>query len=133
MKKGMVPLSSTDSPILRIRGRIPLTTVLRKLPFFEDPTTVTVRGDRLAIKPFQIIVWVGLAPEDQEELEPNTPRFPAVLDTGFSHNFAIEEDKLMRWAGLHPQSLPLLGQARLSGLPAALLNAQVCVHCNQPT
>jgi hypothetical protein len=108
-----------------------MTTVLRKLPYFEKPTAVSVRGDRLVIKPYQIIVWVSLTPARQREWQPNIPRFPALLDTGFGHNFAIVEDQLLRWAGLHPRSLPLLGQARLSGLPVDLLSAGVWLHCNE--
>jgi hypothetical protein len=108
-----------------------MTAILRKLPFFEQPTSVLVRGDQLAIKPYQIIVCVSLAYRGQDELAPNTPRFPALLDLGLSYNFAMVEDQLLRWAGLHPQSLPVLGRARLSGLPADLLEAEVWVHCNQ--
>ena len=61
-----------------------MTTVLRRLPFFETPTTVSVRSEQLTIKPYQIIVWVSLAAKDQAILDPNTPRFPAVLDIGLS-------------------------------------------------
>src|SRR5437879_3470976 len=108
-----------------------MTTVLRNLPFFENVTTVPVGNDRLTIKPYQIIVWVSLAPGRQSEWEPNRPRFPTLLDTGLSFNFAIGEDQLMHWAGLHPPSLVVLGHARLSGLPANLLHAQVWLHRNQ--
>jgi hypothetical protein len=111
---------------------MPMTTVLRRLPFFETPTTASVRNERLTIKPYQIIVWVSVAAGDQEELQPNTPRFPAVLDIGLSYNFAIGEDLLRRWAGLHPQWLLVLGRARLSGLPADLLDAEVWLFPNQP-
>jgi hypothetical protein len=109
-----------------------MTTVLRKLPFFENPTTVLVRSDQLTIKPYQIIIWVSLTHRQQDELEPNTPRLPALVDIGLSYNFAIGEDQLLRWAGLHPRALRLLGHARLSGLPADIRDADVWLHCNQP-
>jgi hypothetical protein len=48
-----------------------MTTVLRKFPFFETPTTALVRNDRLAIKPYQIIVWVSLAAGDFRADRPN--------------------------------------------------------------
>jgi hypothetical protein len=108
-----------------------MTTVLRKLPFFENSTTLSVRSDRLAIKPYQIIVWVSLARRDQVELEPNTPRLPALLDIGLSYNFAIGEEQLLRWAGVHPRSLAMLGRARLSGLPVDIRDADVWLHRNQ--
>jgi hypothetical protein len=111
---------------------MPRATVLRKLPFFETPTTTWVRNDRLAIKPYQIILWVSLAAGEQDQLEPNIPRLPALLDIGLSYNFAIGENQLLRWAGLHPQSLSLLGHARLSGLPVDVRDADVWLHRNQP-
>ena len=88
-----------------------MTTVLRQLPFFETPTAVSVGRERVTIKPYQIVVWVSLAARDPAILEPTTPRFPAVLDIGLSYNFAIGEELLRRWAGLHPQSLRALGRA----------------------
>ena len=39
------------------------------------------------VKPFQIIVMVSLSLGDV--LEPGGRRFPAILDTGLNHNFAI--------------------------------------------
>src|SRR6516165_6688293 len=111
---------------------MPMTTVLSKLPYFEEPAAVSVRGDRLVIKPYQIIVWVSLADANQDELEPGIPRFPALLDTGFGHNLAIAEEQLQRWAGLHPGSLQVLGQARVSGLHVNLLDAAIWLHRNQP-
>lgn len=109
-----------------------MTTVLRQLPFFEAPTTVSVGSERLTIKPYQIIVRVSLAARDQRELQPNTPRFPALLDIGLSYNFSISEELLQRWSGLHPRSLRASGQARLSGLPAIIRDAEVWLHPNQP-
>jgi hypothetical protein len=106
--------------------------VLRRLPFFETPTAMSVRSERLTIKPYQIIVWVSLAVREQKELQPNTPRFPAVLDIGLSHNFSISEELLQRWSGLHPRSLRALGRARLSGLPADIRDVEVWLYPNQP-
>ena len=109
-----------------------MTTILRRLPFFETPTAVSVGRERVTIKPYQIIVWVSVTARDQEILEPNTPRFPAVLDIGLSYNFAIGEVLLTRWAGLHPQSLRALARVRLSGLPADVRDAEVWLYPNQP-
>jgi hypothetical protein len=109
-----------------------MSTVLRQLPFFETPTMVPVGSERVTIKPYQIIVWASVAVRGQPLLQADTPRFPAVLDIGLSYNFAISEDLLRRWAGLHPQSLLVLGRARLSGLPTDLLDAEVWLYPNQP-
>ena len=72
-----------------------MARILHQLPFFETPTTVAVPHGRLAVKPYQILVWVSLTDIQQEIPEPNIPRFPALLDTGLSHNLAIREEELV--------------------------------------
>ncbi len=81
------------------------TTVLRDLPYFDSRTVVEVRNRQVPIKPQQIVVWVSLAEIEQSYLVSGSPRFPAILDTGFSHNFAIREEHLNQWAGLQPYRL----------------------------
>jgi hypothetical protein len=58
-----------------------MITVLRRLPFFETSTTALLGNERLTIKPYQIIVWVSLAAQDQAILEPNT----TALSGGVGH------------------------------------------------
>ena len=106
--------------------------VVHKLPFFDKATPLAVAGERVVIKPDQIVVWVSLGEAALPFLHANALRIPAVLDTGLSHNFAIREEHLLAWAGLHPQSLPVLGHLRLSGLPANLLGGHVWVYRNKP-
>ncbi len=108
-----------------------MTTILRKLPFFETPTSVAFRGRHLEVKPYQIIVWISPVSRISELPDPNLPRFPAVLDTGFSHNFAIREEELNQWAGLDTRTLPVLGNARINGIPARLLDAKIGLYRNQ--
>lgn len=55
--------------------------IIRKTPFFDGWTELTARGQHVRIKPYQIIVWVSISEIGRRELDPNTPRFPAVLDT----------------------------------------------------
>lgn len=83
-----------------------MAAILRELPFFQRPTTADFQGRHIAIKPNQIIVWVGLTPGRQTEIDPGGPFFPSILDTGHTHNFSIQEDHLVRWAGLDPRLLP---------------------------
>jgi hypothetical protein len=109
-----------------------MARVVYQLPFFDQTTTLTVAGETVPIKRDQIIVWVSLGEAALPFLHPNALRIPAILDTGLAHNFAIREEHLLEWAGLHPQSLPVLGHLRLSGLPANLLGGHVWVYRNQP-
>jgi hypothetical protein len=107
-------------------------TILRRLPYFERQTTVRMRGREEAVKPTQIIIWASIMPIDQRELDPVTPRFPVVLDTGFSHNFAIQEEHLNRWAGLDPRYLRKLRDIRIKGDVVPLHEAEVWLLPNHP-
>jgi hypothetical protein len=75
---------------------------------------------------------MSLAESEQREFTTATPRFPAVLDTGFSHNFGIREEHLIRWAGVQPGYLPKIGNVRVNNATASLHRADVWLHRNQP-
>ena len=90
-------------------------TILRHLPFSERDDIAFVRGERVRVKAYQIIAWVSLSVKRVATWEPGTPTFPAILDPGHNHNFSIQEEQLIRWAGLRPETLPILGHAREGG------------------
>jgi hypothetical protein len=69
--------------------------ILHHLPFFEEPSFVTIPGGRVVVKAFQVAVWVSVTERMVPSLPPGTPRFPAVLDIGLSHNFALREEELL--------------------------------------
>jgi hypothetical protein len=108
-----------------------MTTILRKFPFFETHTTALVAGRGITVRPYQIIVWVSLHPMGRPDLPPNAPRFPAILDSGHSHNFSITEEHLFRWAGFTPGALRTLGSVRIAGRRVPLLASNVWIHKNQ--
>ncbi len=49
-------------------------------------------------------------------------KFPAVLDTGHSHNFSISEALLHNWAGW---SLPRIGTTKVNGVPVPVATADL--------
>lgn len=103
--------------------------VLRRLPVTATPTTVTVAGESVAVRAYQIIVWVSLtAGEEPGE----APHFPAVLDTGHNHNFSIQERQLARWAGVDSGHCPRLGAILVNRQEVPLLRANLWVHRNRP-
>ena len=104
--------------------------ILRNLPFYDRPTNVQVRGRSIPVKRDQIIVWVSLSEIDLEQLDPNTPRFPAILDTGCNHSFAIRQQHLIEWAGIQPDYLPKLKSTRLHGSVVPQLSANIWLHRN---
>jgi hypothetical protein len=51
--------------------------ILNRLPISDEPASICVGVQELLIKRFQIFVWVSI--------DASRP-FPAILDTGHSHN-----------------------------------------------
>jgi hypothetical protein len=109
-----------------------VTTIPRDLPYFDDKSAVVVQNRAEAVKRQQIVVWISLAKIEERELLPGTPRFPAVLDTGFWHNFGIREDLLRRWAGMQPGYLPRGGDLRVNNVTVPCHDADVWLYRNQP-
>jgi hypothetical protein len=105
--------------------------VLRQLPFFREPSQVRFAGGLVAIKAYQIIVWISVTESTQNELQLTTPRLPAILDTGHTHDFSIREDHLMQWARVNPRLLPPLRRVRVSGQQVTLFEANIWLHPNQ--
>ena len=62
-------------------------------PFYATETFVDTPSGKIAVRPYQLVVWVGLSHGG------NLSRpFPAVLDTGHTHNFSMREEHLRAWA-----------------------------------
>jgi hypothetical protein len=109
-----------------------MSAILQKLPFYDRPSAVQVRGQSISIHPDQLIVWVSLSEIGLPQLHPETPRMPAVLDTGCTHSFVIREQHLRDWAGIHPQYFPRLKSTRVYGAAAPQLAANLWLHANRP-
>ena len=78
------------------------------------------------VKPFQIIVMVSLTLGDV--LEPAGHRFPAILDTGLNHNFAIRREHVDRWTSLR---LPTRKRVTIRNQEIPLAVAHVWVYRNK--
>ena len=98
--------------------------ILNKLPIREEPSVLFVGSEQVTIKRYQIAVWISI----NDERRP----FPAVLDTGHSHNLSITESQLMRFAGLKPDEFKVIGTTSLKGVRLRQLQADVRIHRNQP-
>jgi len=102
-----------------------MTLIVARCPFFEEPTEVHSAGGPVVVKRYQIVVWVSLSHAGQL-----SRRFPAVLDTGHSHNFSMKEEHLVIWAGWQARTLPTIGRARINKQPVILKEAKIAVYCN---
>ncbi len=94
--------------------------ILDRLPYHEDPTRLGFRDEVVDIRAEQIAIWVRL----------RTLVFPAILDTGHSHNFSIPERLLRRWAGV--ESLEPIGEIEVNGRRMTQHRADVWIHGNRP-
>jgi hypothetical protein len=110
-----------------------MAAILRKLPFFDDFTTIDVRGRPYRVFPYQIAVWVSVGPVGVSELDPRTPRFPAVIDTGYTDNFLIHRQQLRDFAGLEADTLPRFSDdLRAPGRRIPIRVANLWLHANRP-
>jgi hypothetical protein len=105
--------------------------MLQQLPFFEIQTTAASPDGPVLVRPYQIMVWVSISEKGIGTLDPKAPRFPAVLDTGNNHNFALRQGQLERWAGLPLAGLFGLGRVFVGQQSLPLVGANVWVHRNK--
>ncbi len=105
--------------------------ILRELPFFREPTLARFPNGPARVKPYQIIFWISITESARTRLDPTVPRFPAILDTGHSHNLSIRQRHLLEWAKVNPVLLPSLGNIRVSGEQVTLFEANFWIHPNQ--
>jgi hypothetical protein len=77
-----------------------MPALIQRLPFgparSELQLTVPL-GNPVPLLTDQIVLWVSVAPLG-DELPPDSPRFPAILDTGFNNGFLLQKSQLIGWA-----------------------------------
>jgi hypothetical protein len=106
--------------------------IIRKLPLFERVTTMPVPGGTVAVLPHQIVLSVSIAAKTERVPHPNTPRFPAVLDTAFNGGFLLQEEHLNQWAGLRREHLVPVDEITAFGRKVPVLRGNVWLHANVP-
>jgi hypothetical protein len=109
-----------------------MSVILRQLPFFDIETSVSIQSEKAVVRPYQIIVWVSVAPPEMLKVDAGALRFPAVLDIGFNHNFSLQHEQLVQWSGLPPASFVERGTIRVAGQTIPLISANVWLHRNRP-
>src|SRR5438034_9959113 len=86
-----------------------MTKILNQVPYSDALGSVVVRGEQVDVLAHQIIVWVSVSTSATLQLDENSPRIPAILDTGNTFGFSIAEEHLVRWCGLSLELLRVLG------------------------
>ncbi len=106
--------------------------ILDRLPYSSDATFVSAPRGSMRVKPYQIVAAISVSLQALLEWDPHTPRFPAILDTGNNHNLSISRGHLLRWAGLQPEALRIIGAIRERQQRISLHAASVWLHRNRP-
>ena len=101
--------------------------IIERQPFLDVPSRVASPAGDVIVRPFQVAVRVGLSGRDV--FAPSGPSFPAILDTGLNHNFAIREDQLSSWTGL---ILPRIGLVDVDNTLFPLVAANLWIYGNNP-
>lgn len=99
--------------------------LLDRAPVPPQPSELVVRGERVRVRANQIIVWLTVTSVRADVPSPAAAPFPAILDTGHTHTFSIQERHLIEWAGLRPEALPVGGAVRERGLRLVLRKARL--------
>jgi hypothetical protein len=99
-----------------------------QLSYHARKTHVSFADKIIDVKAYQIVVWVSVTLESIQDWDAKTPRFPAILDTGNNHNFAITESQLSVWAGLAAGSLSPTKRIREQGEKIQLRRAALWLH-----
>jgi hypothetical protein len=99
--------------------------IIDRMPLGEGISEAWTPDGIAVVKPFQIVVMVSLS--IGEVLEPGSRRFPAILDTGLNHNFAIRHEHLDRWTSLR---LPTRKSVTIQKQETPLAAAYVWMHRN---
>jgi len=104
-----------------------MSLILDRCPFYDEATEVDTLSGPVLIRSYQIVVWVGLSVRGSL-----SHPFPAILDTGHSHNFSIKEEHLELWTGLHAHEIQTIGHARVNKQLVELKDAAVAFYQNTP-
>ena len=94
--------------------------ILDRLPYFDRPTFLSFGAHTVEVRSYQILVWLSIA----------QPVFPAVLDTGHSHNVSVTARQLREWAGV--EALEEIGQIEVNRRLMSQHEASVRIHRNRP-
>ena len=107
--------------------------VLRSLPYFPTETAIVLGSERIAVRRYQIIVWLSIAGIGDDEPPTDPRRFHAILDTGHNDNFAISPRQLRDWVGIAWAGLPLEPgvERRYQTIPVPHRRANLWLHPNQ--
>ncbi|HZZ80659.1 MAG TPA: hypothetical protein VFE62_19305 [Gemmataceae bacterium] len=93
------------------------------LQYASEKSIVKVGNQSIEVKAYQIVLWMSISGPATTSLSVKVLKFPAILDTGTTHNFFLTVDQLQRWARIPVSGLKQKGNIRLQGTKAPLFDA----------
>jgi hypothetical protein len=109
-----------------------MPTINRKLPLPDRATSVVVPGGTVDILPYQIVLSVSITHKGVASLHPNSPHFPAVLDTAFNGAFLLQDEHLNQWAGVRREHFRMVDVMHPYSREVPIHAANIWIHCNEP-
>jgi hypothetical protein len=82
---------------------------VREMPFSNKKRKESILSVEVEIFAYEPVVWVSLTRAEITILPENAPKFLAIVDTGNTVAFNIQEDHLTAWAQLKAVDLPFAG------------------------
>lgn len=104
-----------------------MTRIVRRCPFYAETTSIESPTGSVQVVPYQAVVSIRLQVNGRL-----SPRFPAIVDIGHSHNLSIREDQLHDWIGVGADDLRQIGRIRLGGRDVILRRAEISLCRNIP-
>ncbi len=80
---------------------------ISQLPFgvvAADDKTYPLPNGESTYRNDVIYLWVSITESEEHPPTPESPRFPAIFDTGFNNTAIIDREKLLLWAGTDTSS-----------------------------
>ena len=93
--------------------------ILDALPIYRDDSIIIVQGEAIQVWKNQIIVWLSFHDTDRP--------FPAILDTGHSHNLSVAKRHWDRWS---PVAMKQIGVVKVGRYTAPQSEVTVFIHRN---
>lgn len=112
-----------------------MPTILRRLPFYENATTLRIPGGpAISIRHDQLVLWVSISPVNRAAWPGSSQRFPALLDFGFNGSLLLREDHLDQWVKgqIDEKNFPLLGAVTVDGQNVPAFEADLWLYSNIP-
>jgi hypothetical protein len=106
--------------------------IIDRLPIPEKRGSLQFNNRYTTINRDQIVVWVSVHLSGALEPEVNTPKFPALLDTGNNFDFSLQDRHLREWAGIDHRVLFAVGESQIDGQVVKRLGAALWLYPNGP-